>query len=91
MKHHLKHMIIGGAVVLVALLAFGVDLGRALPYALLLACPLGMFGMMFMMNRQGGHNHAGHDADGKGSSCHEEKPAPGQVAPRTRDDHERIP
>lgn len=57
MKHHLKHMAIGGAVVLAVLLALRVDFGTALRYAALLACPLGMIAMMVFMGRRGGHHH----------------------------------
>lgn len=53
MKGHLKHMLIGGAAILAILLVAGVDLKEALPWALLLACPLMMVAMMFMMNRKG--------------------------------------
>ena len=64
MKNHLKHMIIGGVAVFALLLAFGVDVGKALPWALLLACPLMMVGMMWSMNRgHGGHGE--HDAPSK--------------------------
>lgn len=55
MKSHAKHMIIAVAVILVALMAFGVSWRQAAPYALLLACPLMM---VFMMS--GGHGHGGH-------------------------------
>ncbi|WP_024288372.1 hypothetical protein [Cellulomonas sp. KRMCY2] len=68
MKGHLKHMVIGGAGILVVLLLFGVGFQEALPWALLLACPLMMVGMMFMMNRNHGagasgeHQHSAHCA-----------------------------
>jgi hypothetical protein len=52
MRHHLKHMAIAAAIVLVVLAVAGVDLGQAFRSAAILACPLGMIGMMFMM---GGH------------------------------------
>ncbi len=81
MKHHLKHMAIGAVVILALLLAFGVDLGQALPYAILLACPLGMVAMMFFMNRRGGHDHSG--ATGQDAWNRDATP--------TREDHERIP
>lgn len=55
-KHHLKHMAIAAAAILALLLALGVDLAGALRYALLLACPLGMAAMVFMMGR-GSHQH----------------------------------
>lgn len=80
MKHHLKHMAIGAVVILAGLLAFGVDLGQALPYAILLACPLGMVAMMFFMNRRGGHDHG---ATGQDAGHRHTTP--------TREDHERIP
>jgi hypothetical protein len=59
MQHgnHLKHMLIAGGLILVGLLAFGVPTGSALRSAAVLACPLGMIAMMFMM--RGGHGHAG--------------------------------
>lgn len=57
MKGHLKHMLIAGAGVLLLLLVLGVDLGRALPWALLLACPLMMVGMMRTMNHGHGASH----------------------------------
>lgn len=81
MKHHIKHMAIGAVVILAVLLAFGVDLGQALPYAILLACPLGMAAMMLFMNRRGGHEHGG-DTDQDAGHEH--------TTP-TREDHERIP
>lgn len=65
MKGHLKHMLIGGAAIFAVLLVAGVDLQQALQWAILLACPLMMVGMMMMMNRKGGSQ--GHD---HGSSHH---------------------
>lgn len=68
MKGHLKHMAIGGGAILVVLLLFGVGFREALPWAFLLACPLMMVGMMFMMNRNHGvgatgeHEHSAHCA-----------------------------
>jgi len=71
MKHHLKHMAIGGGLILAVLLVLKVDLGTALTYALLLACPLGMVGMMFMMNRGQGHGHGtGGQEHGAGAHDH---------------------
>ncbi|NKY10829.1 DUF2933 domain-containing protein [Cellulomonas hominis] len=92
-RHHLKHMAIGAVVVLALLLAFGVDLSRALPYALLLACPLGMIGMMFFMGRGNGHGHEGHHGPNTQGHGHDravdaEPPVGGGL---TREDHERIP
>lgn len=55
---HLKHMAIGAGVILAALLLVGLPIGSALTYALLLACPLMMVGMMLMM---GGHGSRGGD------------------------------
>ena len=68
MRHHLKHMAIGGTAVLAVLLLLRVDLRTALVYALLLACPLGMVGMMFMMNK-GGHGEHDHGAGGGHEHC----------------------
>lgn len=55
--NHLKHMLIGGAVALGALLLVGLPFGTALPYALFFACAVMMVAMMFM---GGGHGHGGH-------------------------------
>ena len=68
MRHHLKHMAIGGTAVLAVLLLLRVDLRTALVYALLLACPLGMVGMMFMMNK-GGHGEHDHGTGGGHEHC----------------------
>lgn len=64
MKNHLKHMVIAGVGVFALLLIFGVDVGKALPWAALLACPLMMVAMMWTMNRgQGGHGGHGNARD----------------------------
>jgi hypothetical protein len=65
MQHgnHLKQMLIGGAVLLVGLLAFGVPTGPALITAAALACPLGMAAMMFFMMRGQAHGIAHNHAD----------------------------
>ena len=73
MKGHLKHMLIGGAAILAVLLVAGVDLRQALPWAVLLACPLMMIGMMAMMGR-GGMSH------GQGMT-HGQTPGSSHVAP----------
>jgi len=92
-KHHLKHMAVGAAVVLALLLAFGVDLSKALPYALLLACPLGMVGMMFFMGRGSGHGHEDPHGPSAHGHNHDEvvDAAPPAGGGLTREDHERIP
>jgi len=54
-KSHLLWMLGIAGVVLVVLLGTGRSFGQALPYALFLACPLMMVGMMFMMMRGNGH------------------------------------
>jgi hypothetical protein len=67
--NHMKHMLIGGAGILVVLLLAGVSLGSALPYAFVLACPLMMVAMMVMMNRGNGHGGqggGGHDHGDRG-------------------------
>ena len=88
MKHHLKHMAIAGGAILILLLVLGVELGRALPYALLLACPIGMVAMMGMMQRRAGHGGAAqHDA--KLPASDPAAPRPGQEI--TRENHERLP
>jgi hypothetical protein len=76
--NHLKHMLIGGAVVLAALLIVGVPLGTALPYAALLACPLMMISMMLSMNGHGGHGGHG-ERDGRPTGQPHDVDAGGQV------------
>jgi len=84
-QHHLKHMFIAAAAVLVVLLALGVDLGGALRYAVLLACPLGMAAMMLVMARPNrAHGTAPHS---HGDAAAELPPVD---ADQPRDDHERI-
>ena len=51
---HLKHMLVVGGVILATLLFVGVPTGTALTLAVVLACPLMMGAMMFMMSRQSG-------------------------------------
>ena len=69
-KNHLLGMLGIFAVILVVLLAAGRSFGEALPLAAVLACPLMMIGMMFMMRGDNGHQHGddrttdhGHDHD----------------------------
>ena len=61
-KSHLLGMLGIGAVVLVVLLGTGRSFQQALPLALLLACPLMMVGMMYMM-RGGNGQQKGDDAN----------------------------
>ncbi|MCR6492082.1 DUF2933 domain-containing protein [Cellulomonas sp. P24] len=67
-KNHLLAMLGIFAVILVVLLAAGRSFGEALPLAAVLACPVMMIGMMFMMRGDNGHQHGddsttGHDHD----------------------------
>jgi len=62
-KNHLIGMLAIGGVVLVALVATGRSLGEAVPVAALLACPLMMIGMMFMMMRGGNSRASDHAHD----------------------------
>lgn len=72
-RSHLLGMLGIAALVVLALLAAGRSLGEALPLAALLACPLMMIGMMFMMGRTQSHGpdqhqqgaHAGQDQHGQ--------------------------
>ena len=61
-KNHLLGMLGIGALVLVVLLATGTSFRTALPFAALLACPLMMGGMMFMMMRGGSGHQQDNDA-----------------------------
>ena len=77
MKGHLKHMLIGGAGIFVVLLVLGVDLASAGQWAILLACPLMMVGMMWMMGRgQGGHGGHGVAQDRPGAEARARDGAP---------------
>lgn len=59
MRHHPNHLAIIVGLVLAVVLIFKVDLRAALPYALLLAWPLGMTGMKHRRTQQrhGEHDH----------------------------------
>jgi len=56
-KNHLFGMLGIGALVFVVLLVAGRSFREALPLAAVLACPLMMIGMMFMMRGGNGHQH----------------------------------
>ena len=56
LRAHLTHLAVGGIGLLALLVMFGVRFPQALTWALLLACPLGMMGMMWFMGRNG-HGH----------------------------------
>jgi len=71
-KNHLFGMVGIGALVLVVLLFAGKSFGEALPLAALLACPLMMIGMMFMM--RGGSNN--HQHDNNSPTAHHDHDAP---------------
>ena len=94
-KNHLLGMLGIGALVLVVLLATGTSFRTALPFAALLACPLMMGGMMFMMMRSGnGHrqtddateHHQGND----GTDHHDATEHHAQGAPATWQDSPNI-
>ncbi len=100
MKGHLKHMLIAGGAILAVLVVLRVDLRAALPYAIALACPLGM---IFMMRGGHGHDHgagtpqapgqenpAAHDhaAHQAGADATPTATEPPQTL--TRENHERI-
>ena len=57
---HLKYMLIAAVAVLAVLLLTGVSLTTALPYALLLACPLMMIAMMAFMTHNSSGNRPPH-------------------------------
>lgn len=56
-RRHLTHMLIVGAVILTAMSAVGIPVGRAVPYALFLAWPLMMVFMMRGMNHSADMEH----------------------------------
>jgi len=72
-KSHLYGMVGIGALVLVVLLFAGKSFGEALPLAALLACPVMMIGMMFMM--RGGNSHQ-HDNNAPTDHHDHDAPAP---------------
>jgi Protein of unknown function (DUF2933) len=78
-KNHLLWMLGIGGVVLVVLLSTGRSFQQALPYALFLACPVMMVGMMFMMrggnDRQQGRDTTDH-RDGSDAAVHRDHKAP---------------
>lgn len=69
-KSHLLGMLAAALVALAVLLAAGRSFGEALPLAALLACPLMMIGMLFMMGR--GTSHGAHGSGSHEGSCHAE-------------------
>jgi hypothetical protein len=79
-KNHLLGMLGIGTLVLVPLLATGTSFRTALPFAALLACPLMMGGMMFMMMRGGNGHQQGNDApnrrDHNDATDHSHRDAP---------------
>jgi len=81
MKAHGKHMLIAGAGVVVLAVVLGAGWRQAVTWGLLLACPVGMLGMMWFMSRhmsgkqQGGTEHGDH------AGCH----APAATADRPVD------
>lgn len=60
---HLKYMLLGGGVIFVVLLAFGVAPQSAVFIAIALACPLMM---VFMMGGHSGHDTLSRDQDHRG-------------------------
>lgn len=80
-RNHLIGMLIICGVALVALVATGRSLGEAVPVAALLACPLMMIGMMFMMMRAGNSGASDHAQD----NTHDgHRPARDEDDPATR-------
>lgn len=81
-KSHLLGMLGIGALVLVVLLGTGRSFQDALPFALFLACPLMMFGMMFMMRGNNGQQNRDDGADHRDHRDHD-APAEWQDSART--------
>jgi hypothetical protein len=57
---HVEYMVYAAAAIFIAFTVVGVPLTAALSYGVVLACPVVMIGMMFMM---GGHGHGGEHED----------------------------
>lgn len=55
-RRHLLYMGVIGVVALAGMWLVGVPLDRAVPWALLLACPLMMAAMMLLMNHGASHD-----------------------------------
>jgi hypothetical protein len=81
-KSHLLGMLGIGALVLVVLLGTGRSFQAALPFALFLACPLMMFGMMFMMRGNNGQQNRDDGAEHRDHRDHD-APAEWQDSART--------
>ena len=79
-KRHLWWMVGGALVVLAVLLAVGLDASRAARWALALACPLGMVGMMAVMGKGAGHVMHGSGTAG-GATTHDHATSDRQVDP----------
>lgn len=75
-KNHLFGMLGIGALVLVVLLLAGRSFREALPLAALLACPLMMIGMIFMMRGDNGHQHDNDASDHRDHDAPAEWPSP---------------
>lgn len=60
LRTHGRHMLVGGAAVATLLVVLGAGWQQAVSWGLLLACPLGMLGMMWFMARgRGDDQHGG--------------------------------
>ncbi len=79
--NHLRHLLIGGGLLLGVLRIAGVPLSSALPYAAAQAGPLMMIFMMSSMGAHGAGCHGGHDDQpaGREHGAHREASQPGQV------------
>ena len=62
---HIAAMLGVGAVVAAVLVAFGLPLTTVLPLAFIIACPLMMVWMIFMMGGNGMNHGANHDQKAK--------------------------
>lgn len=89
MGAHVKHMVVGGVGILVLLVILGVNFPQALIWALLLACPIGMIGMMWFMNRSSGQGHDAHAgcAGDHGETTHAGGDVPASRVPAQRTHH----
>jgi len=89
-KSHLLWMLGIGGLVLVVQLGLGRSFGQALPLAFLVACPLMMIGMMFMMGSGNGRQQGNDAHEANGANEHRDRhdsqlgnglPAPWQDSP----------
>lgn len=70
LKAHGKQMLVAGVAVMAVAVVLGAGWRQAVTWGLLLACPVGMLAMMWVMGRQMSGGHARGAADEHHEGCH---------------------